>query len=519
MAVLIIQWFNSNLDIVFFIYGFAFVIMGISIIVQPRRESEFEIAGKLWLLALFGLIHGVNEHFDMWALIKGKSPFFDIVRWSILVVSYVFLFEFGRGISRIIWPKISIRGRTIAGLLGWWLSPAIVAFIFIYVHLHNEFWEMGAILARYLLGLPGGILTGLGFLLYYRYKKDILDLLKAKKYFLLAGISFLIYGVLGGIVVSRGDFFPANWINTQSFLTVVKIPVQVFRSVCAIASTFAIVGVLRIFNWEVRHKIQEAKVQLEKELVEHKGAEERLKIAYQQLKEAQSQLIQAEKMEIVGTIASGVAHEVKNPLAIILQSIEYISKKVKRDDENISLMIEDIKEAVERADKIIKGLLDFSSTSKLSMDFENLNSVIEGSLHLIKSQLLEARIEVIKNLGDIPPIKMDKNRIEQALIDLFINAMNAMPNGGKLIVGTFSKELGKEERVIIVQIEDSGHGIPEGISDKIFNPFFTTRQKEGGTGLGLSIVKNIIEQHNGKIEIQNKKEERGVIAEITFKAL
>lgn len=634
---LIIQWFNSNLDIVFFIYGLAFTIMGIPILIQPRRESEFEIADKLWLLAFFGITHGLNEHLDMWALIKGKNTVFDIVRWSMLVISYIFLFEFGRGVLRMVLPKISILGKRISGILGWWLSPAITVFIFIFVYLHHNFWEAGVTLTRYFLGLPGSILTGLGFLLYFISKKDILNLLKVKKYFILAAISFLIYGVLGGIIVPKGDFFLARWINTQSFLSVAKIPVQVFRAICAIFLAWAVWNILDIFNWEIKDKLKKSLVDitvsknyvdnilksiigsiivvnmdkriktinpatltllgydkddligmpitnlLAKEylhisedinkyktctellkkysvcdneilyktkdgrpipvlytcssiigkdsqeegyvinavdITERKKTEEELRLAYQQLKEAQNQLIQAEKMEIVGRLASGVAHEVKNPLAIILQSVEYLSKKVKADDENVSLMIVDIKESVKRADKIIKGLLDFSGASKLNMNFENLISVIEKSLYLMKSQFLQTHIEVIKNLAeDIPLVKMDTNKIEQAFVDIFINAIQAMPTGGKLTVRTFSKELEKGEKVVVVQVEDTGLGIPEDNLGKIFDPFFTTKQKEGGTGLGLSVVKNIIEQHDGKIEIQNKKEGHGVIAEITFKVL
>jgi signal transduction histidine kinase len=471
---MVADFFTKNLDVVFMVYGLSFVVMGVAILAQPRRESVFKLADVIWILAGFGLTHGLNEWLDMFSLIAINKYLhgayvLGLVRLAVLSVSYVFLFEFGRRL-------ISFR---LKGLLDKWVITAFLCFVvlalMIFIKQERSVWP------RYFLGFPGGAFAALGLIWYYYDNETILKPIRARLYFITAAVSLCIYGVLGGVVVPKTDFFPASIINTDSFLKLFGIPVQVFRAICAIVLAWAVCKVLNIFNWEIRDKLKKS-------------------------------------LEVVGTIASGVAHEVKNPLAIILQSIEYISKKVKGSDENVSLMIEDIKEAVERADKIIRGLLDFSGASKVNMDFENLNSVIDGSLRLIKSQLLQAHIEVIKNLEkDIPPIKMDKNKIEQALIDLFINAMHAMPNGGKLTVKTFYKELETQEKVVIVQIEDTGHGIPEDVLGKIFDPFFTTRRRQGGTGLGLSIVRNIVEQHNGKIEIQNKKEGRGVIAEVIFK--
>ena len=127
---LIHQLFYRNLDVVFFLYGFAFVTMGVTILVQPKRGSEFEIANILWLLAAFGITHGINELLDMWAIIKGRHELLDLARWFILVISYILLFEFGRQLFQLNPSKAPAWQRKVSGLLTWWLLPVLVIYIF-----------------------------------------------------------------------------------------------------------------------------------------------------------------------------------------------------------------------------------------------------------------------------------------------------------------------------------------------------------------------------------------------------
>ncbi len=268
------------------------------------------------------------------------------------------------------------------------------------------------------------------------------------------------------------------------------------------------------------------------DITERKQAEQDLRKAYSQLQETQAQLIQAEKMEVVGRLASGVAHEVKNPLAIILQGVDYLTKKVDTEDKNIHSTLSFIKDATHRADKVIKGLLDFSSISKLDIRSENLNSIIESTILLMKHYLNENKIQLIKDFDEkIPEVKVDKNRVEQVFINISMNAAQAMPNGGTLIFRTYTKNLSQSDKgvgrrkedayklgetVLLAEVEDTGSGIPEEYLNKIFDPFFTTRRGKGGTGLGLPAVRNIMELHEGQIEIQNKKS-GGTKATLMFK--
>jgi signal transduction histidine kinase len=250
----------------------------------------------------------------------------------------------------------------------------------------------------------------------------------------------------------------------------------------------------------------------------------------QELKNAQMQLIQAEKMESIGRLAAGVAHEVKNPLAIIQMGADYLSQEMPAD-ETTSEVINDIDDAVRRADMVVKGLLDFSRDKELGLKQGNINQVIEISLHLVDHEMRQRNIEVILDLAEnVPDIDLDANKLQQVLINLFMNSAHAMERKGKLFVASCLKTLDSRsdlardhenrfnpgDTVLWVEIEDTGTGIKEEDKVKIFDPFYTTKPVGEGTGLGLSVSKNIINLHEGAIDIRNRKE-GGASVVIMFK--
>ena len=252
---------TNNLDIIFFIYGLAFFVMGISILIVPKKESTFKLSGILWPLAWFGLIHGLNEWLDMWEMIKYKGDLINAVRLLFLITSFIFLFEFGRNLLReSLFKKPSKLGRKISASLFWWISPVIAILILSMTFFsYPNFWTSCAILARYSLGFPGALLAGFGFFSYYRGEESLKDL-NVKKHFYLAGTSFIIYGILSGLVVPKGNFFPSNVINNDSFLLNIHIPVQFFRAVCAVIIALSVSCIIKIFNWEAGQKLKNALV-------------------------------------------------------------------------------------------------------------------------------------------------------------------------------------------------------------------------------------------------------------------
>lgn len=266
--------------------------------------------------------------------------------------------------------------------------------------------------------------------------------------------------------------------------------------------------------------------------VERKRVESELVNAYRKIKEAQTQLIQTEKMKVVGGLASGVAHEVKNPLATLLYGVTYLSQSLSEVDPNIDAVIANMKQAINKANDIVTDLLNFASLASLEKKKENLDIVIEKALGLVRHEFSRNHIAVIKKVEkSLPEIMVDKNRIEQVLINLILNAVHAMPDGGDLKIRAYSRMLSEDledtpqlrrdefkpgETIVILTVEDGGCGIPDDKIDQIFDPFFTTRRSDGGVGLGLSVSKNIMDIHEGCIFVENKQD-GGVRATLIFK--
>ncbi len=256
--------------------------------------------------------------------------------------------------------------------------------------------------------------------------------------------------------------------------------------------------------------------------IERKRLENSLKTASNQLKETQTQLFQSEKMKVVGGLASGIAHEVRNPLAAILYGVTYLQETLKTNDKKLKLTLKNIKEATNRANNIIKDLLDFSALSKLTKEKEDLHLIVDLSLGLLTHEFENCKIQIVKKFTkSMPPVKIDKRRIQQVIINLVLNSIYAMPNGGKITLKTSQHALLKDSKklyqraplketpkkttktVTVLHVEDTGCGIPEDKLNNIFDPFFTTRRARGGVGLGLSVCHNIMESHKGNILIEN----------------
>ncbi|MBF0317138.1 MAG: GGDEF domain-containing protein [Nitrospirae bacterium] len=242
------QWFSHNLDIVFLVYGLSFVLMGTSIFVQSVRGSALKLSRIISLLASFALIHGINEWLDMLAFIHPTEAIFKTLSLCCLITSYVFLFEFGVRLSTI---------NKDVPLFRWRLSAGMLLFISVLSYVSGDPRQTGQIMARYFLAFPGSLLTAIGFYHYRHIKENIKKPLHVNDYFLLAGISFLVYSILGGLVVNRGGFFPSNVLNTETFLSAVGIPVQVFRAISAALAAISVVGVIKLFNWEAQKHLQD----------------------------------------------------------------------------------------------------------------------------------------------------------------------------------------------------------------------------------------------------------------------
>jgi histidine kinase len=225
--------------------------------------------------------------------------------------------------------------------------------------------------------------------------------------------------------------------------------------------------------------------------------------------EAEQQLIQASKMATLGEMATGVAHELNQPLSVIKTASSFLMKKVRKKEpiaEDVLLtMAEEVDSHVDRASKIINHMREFGRKSELNLVKVQANQVIERSFEIFSQQLKVRGIEVEWNLeSHLPEITADPDRLEQVLINLLINARDAImdrledsgqePTAKKIFLRSCS-----EADKVIIEVCDTGVGIPTAIKDKIFEPFFTTKEVGKGTGLGLSISYGIISDFGGKI--------------------
>ncbi|MBF0519534.1 MAG: hypothetical protein HQK92_07420 [Nitrospirae bacterium] len=247
--------FQNNLDIIYFIYGASYVIMGIVVLRQPKEGSTFKLAGILWLLAGFGLFHGMNEWLNMWVLLKGRNTTIDLLQWGCLTTSYAFLFEFGKKTISVTGQGALSSRKKFVTCLQWWVFLGAGTIVSLFGIPSHELLKAFRITARYTLGFTGYVLTAYGFISYYIYEKDMLTRSNVQISFLLLGVAFLLYSVLTGLVVPEGDFFPANWLNESSFSDTTGIPVSVFRAGVAVIVTIAVTDILNIFNWEAKNSL------------------------------------------------------------------------------------------------------------------------------------------------------------------------------------------------------------------------------------------------------------------------
>jgi len=212
------------------------------------------------------------------------------------------------------------------------------------------------------------------------------------------------------------------------------------------------------------------------------------------------QLVQAEKMSSLGTLTSGVAHELNNPLNNISTSIQIIREELDDPDTDFKrTLLFEAEEQIDRARDIIRALLEFSRQSEFQVEAVIFKNLVQSTMHLISGEI-PSDIQVTIDVPETLTGKMDPRRIQQVLLNLIINAVYAMEGGGRLTISAFKDT---KEALFVFKVADTGEGIPKENLVRVFDPFFTTREVSKGSGLGLSISHGIIEQHGGTIQVES----------------
>ena len=212
----------------------------------------------------------------------------------------------------------------------------------------------------------------------------------------------------------------------------------------------------------------------------------------------QQQLIHADRLATIGELAAGVAHELNEPLGSVL-GFAQLAKKDLGQPERTERDLEKIITASLYAREVIKKLLVFARQMPPRKARVHLNQVVEEGLYFLEARCARKGIEVVQELAsDLPEVTADPSQLKQVLVNLVVNSVQAMPAGGRLTVRTQA-----EDAAVSLTVEDTGVGISEEIREKIFLPFFTTKEVDQGTGLGLAMVHGIITSHGGSIDVES----------------
>ncbi|MDD3375191.1 MAG: PAS domain S-box protein [Candidatus Omnitrophica bacterium] len=249
------------------------------------------------------------------------------------------------------------------------------------------------------------------------------------------------------------------------------------------------------------------------EITERKEAEQKLEAMFldlqkvhKQLKQAQQQLLQSEKMAAIGQLSAGVAHEVKNPLSIILLSVGMLEETIRDLGEEGQQHLKMIVDAAERANKVVVELLNFSRYSQMELSDISLHQALDNVVSLSRGTFKNKDVVFNTEFTDKEiVVKADKILLEQVFFNLFGNAFDAIEDKGEISIKTYiTEDVQEDKKEVIVEVSDTGSGMPKEVKDKIFEPFYTTKDPGKGTGLGLSTAYMILERHGAKITVESE---------------
>jgi two-component system, NtrC family, sensor kinase len=329
-----------------------------------------------------------------------------------------------------------------------------------------------------------------------------------------AGATILLLAAILGVVVRRGVVRPVQELVDGTRLVAHgdlthRIPVRTGDEIGVLAVSF--------------NRMTEALAKTQGELdalVE--TLEHRVEARTRELQEAQTRLLQTERLASLGRLSASIAHEINNPLSGILTYSKLISRKLRSGPPNTQETLTALQQLAlvereaQRCSSIVRNLLDFSRQREPSFQAVDMNAVLAESLSLLENRLAIQNVTVSQESASLPPVQADFGQLRQACVNILMNACEAMPAGGTIRIIT--REVappgnsGKPEsspaqssvqaRIVEVVVVDTGQGIPPEHLHKIFDPFFTTKEK--GTGLGLSVVYGIVEKHGGTISVDSQ---------------
>jgi signal transduction histidine kinase len=246
-------------------------------------------------------------------------------------------------------------------------------------------------------------------------------------------------------------------------------------------------------------RLRKYRMALERRQAELMAANAEVTRTLEKLSQAQESMLQSEKMSAVGQLAGGIAHEINNPLGVILGFAQGMERRVP-EGHALRLPVTSIVREALRAKNLVQELLTFSRTPKRTSEELDLNDVVRATVVLLEAGAKTRGVEIVQALHEpLPALRGNTTQLQQVIVNLGTNAMDAMSGGGTLTLRT--RPHGSR---VVLDVADTGTGIPTELRARIFEPFFTTKEVGKGTGLGLSLAYEIIQQHQGKVEVESE---------------
>ena len=452
---------------VYFVYGLAFFGAGLLLGFQAQLPPVFLPRRSLTLLAAFALLHGLSE----WTLLAegGGSWLWPLARGALATCSFAVLMQFGlRVLSRLgavpAWTR-----RVAPGMFLTWLAVSLGLFS------RNQGMSEPTratmeVIGRYVFGLPGSLLAAVAllFLGRSRQKEDVESVSRGRHLFLSAGI-FALYGLFAGVIVPRAPLFPASWLNTDAFLAVTGVRVELARATCAVALAWML---SQAFIVETAR--------------EHAEWERR-------------------REEFIGL----VAHDLRSPIgaiALATDALEGVLQTPKAVDVPAALKIlRHVRSGTDGLRRMVADLLDASLIEARHLSVQRrsveLTTFLHGVVERCSGTTGAHPVEIV--LQPVPPIEADPARLEQVLVNLLSNAAKYSPPETEIKI-----DVRKVDVEVEIAVTNRGRGLPPEESAKLFSRYFRSRAHRGridGLGLGLYITKGLVEAQGGRIWVESEQ--------------
>ena len=606
------------MEIVYFIYGLSFFLMGVLIAAKRKKGSAFAFSREFNLLAAFAIIHGVGEWTEMFRLVyRGTSHREELHVLEeggilLMLVSFIFLLIFG--LRALVQAREDYGRRHLKNFeFILWGGAILISSLFMsveYEGMHNVLH----VLSRYLIALPATLIISYSaFVLSRRVDRSAFP--KIKNSLVGLGFFFFLYGLSSGLVVPRADFFPASFLNYESFQAAFGFPIQLVRSVLALLITVFIIGSLRIFNMEEERKATEQTIKLrdayerlekaehfshvilenlgegivvlDKDFRIHRANQYMLNLIKMDMEEVvgkqcyrlihkkeevcsdcavartfetgepsftqhtgtakdgsvthvelysypikeegrvsrviekvvdvshrlkmEDRLRHSQKMGALGVLASGVAHEIGNPLASISSLAQIIERKTQDSfiREKLRLMMG----SIDRISKIVRDFLDFSKPAPSRFEEVDVVPILESVVHLSQYDKRFAQVKIIKQYeAGLPRISAGSDGLHQVFMNFMLNAADAVKGRAD---GRIDIIAANSDGHVNITFQDNGIGMDEEEQSKIFEPFFTSKEPGEGMGLGLFVSYGIVKTFGGRIAVESEKG-KGTVFRLRF---